>query len=136
MSLVARSLRALLLGDPATVDLGEVFDGFDGFDGFVEGPDEEIESSCLLDGLFEGFLLGGLSALGLFDFEAYEPALDDDDDVRESRAWVWSEEGFSFGRISSDDGAGIHAPTEHLVFGLEGEPVEDFLLDLGFLHCL
>ena len=120
MSLVARSLRALLLGDPATVDLGEVFDGFDGFDGLVEGPDEEIESSCLLDGLLEGFLLGGLSAFGLFDFESDESALDDHNDVRESRAWIWREEGFSFGRVSSDDGACVHPPGEHLVLGLEG----------------
>ena len=118
MSLVARSLRALLLGDPATVDLGEVFDGVNGLDGLVEGPDEEIESSCLLNGLLEGFLLGGLSALGLFDFESDEPALDDDDDVRETWAWVWSKEGFPFGRVSSDDGACVHAPTEHLVLGL------------------
>jgi len=131
---VARSLRARLLGDPATVDLGEVFDGVNGLDGLVKGPDEEIESSCLLDGLLEGFLLGGLPALGLFDFEADEPALDDNDDVRESRAWVWRKEGFPFGRISSDDGACVHPPGEHLVLGLEGEPVEDFLLDLGFLH--
>ena len=118
MSLAARSLRALLLGDPATVDLGKEFDGVNGLDGFVEGPDKEIESSCLLDGLLESFLFGGLSAFGLFDFEAYEPALDNDDDVRESRAWVWSEEGFSFEWVSSDDGACVHAPTEHLVFGL------------------
>ena len=116
---MARSLRALLLGDPATVNLGEVFDGIDGLDGFVEGPDEEIESSCLLDGLLEGFLFGGLPAFGLFDFESDEPALDDDDDVRESRAWVWSKEGFSFGRVSSDDGACVHSPGEHLVLGLE-----------------
>ena len=110
MSLVARSLRARLLGDPATVDLGEKFDGVNGFDGFVEGPDEEVESSCLLDGLLEGFLFGGLPSFGLFDFDSDEPALDDDDDVRESWAWVWSEEGFSFGRISSDDGACVHPP--------------------------
>ena len=120
MSLVARSLRARLLGVPATVDLGEVFDGINGLDGLVEGPDEEIESSCLLDGLLEGFLLSGLSALGLFDFEAYESALDDDNDVRESWAWIWSKEGFSFEWISSDDGAWVHPPGEHLVLGLEG----------------
>ena len=119
MSLVARSLRALLLGDPATINLGEVFDGVNGLDGFVKGPDEEIESSCLLDGLLEGFLLGRLSAFGLFDFESDEPALDDDDDVRESWAWVWSEESFSSLWISSDDGACVHPPGEHLVFGLE-----------------
>ena len=119
MSLVARSLRARLLGDPATVDLGEVFDGVNGLDSLVKGPDEEIESSCLLDSLLEGFLLGGLSAFGLFDFESDEPALDDDDDVRESRAWVWREEGFSFEWISSDDGACVHPPREHLVLGLE-----------------
>ena len=120
MSLVARSLRARLLGDPATVDLGEVFDGVNGLDGLVEGPDEEIESSCLLDGLLEGFLLSGLPTFGLFDFESDEPALDDDDDVRETRAWIWSKEGFPLGRVSSDDGACVHPPGEHLVFGLEG----------------
>ena len=27
-----------------------------------KGPDEEVESSCLLDSLLEAFLLGGLSA--------------------------------------------------------------------------
>ncbi len=107
---MARSLRARLLGDPATVDLGEVFDGVNGLDGFVEGPDEEIESSCLLDALLEGFLFGGLSAFGLFDFESDESALDDDDDVREPRAWVWSEEGFPFEWVSSDDGACVHPP--------------------------
>ena len=117
---MARSLRALLLGDPATINLGEVFDGVNGLDGFVKGPDEEIESSCLLDSLLEGFLLSGLSALGLFDFESYKSALDDDDDVRESWAWVWSEEGFPFDWISSDDGACVHPPGEHLVLGLEG----------------
>ena len=117
---MARSLRARLLGVPATVDLGEVFDGVNGLDGLVEGPDEEVESSCLFDALLEGFLLGGLSAFGLFDFEAYEPALDDDDDVRESWAWVWSKEGFPFEWISSDDGTCVHPPGEHLVFRLEG----------------
>ena len=116
---MARSLRALLLGDPATVDLGEMFDGVNGLDSLVKGLDEEIESSCLLDALLKGFLLGGLPAFGLFDFEAYEPTLDDDDDVRESWAWVWSEEGFSSLWVSSDDGTCVHPPGEHLVLGLE-----------------
>ena len=118
MSLVARSLRARLLGDPATVDLGEMFDGVNGLDSLVKGLDEEVESSCLLDSLLEGFLFGGLSAFKLFDFEAHESALDDDDDVRESWAWVWRKEGFPFEWVSSDDGACVHPPGKDLVLGL------------------
>ena len=87
-----------------------MFDGVNGLDSLVEGLDEEIEASCLFDSLLKGFLLGGLSAFRLFDFEAYESALDDDDDVWKSRAWVWSKEGFSSLWVSSDHGACVHPP--------------------------
>ena len=131
----ARARLARFLGDAATVDLGKLFNGFNGVDSLVEGSDDEVEPSCLFEGLLKGFLFFGLSSFGLFNFQSDETSFEDDDDIGKTWAWVRSEEGFSFEWVSSDDGAGVHPPGEHLVLGLEGKPGEDFLLDLGFLHA-